>query len=125
MNIVKHFQSSWIIILNCFLLLLLIIQFNRLYIDNTIQNKLKMKYINEESQVQGFMNYPEQVDTTKFTPSNPDKNQAQLNYTELLQFISKNPQDGMFFVEDMRKKFFDVSCDLKKNIRFSSLVSQI
>lgn len=102
MNLPKLGYSSWIIILN---IILLVILFYNLY-SKTFDS---------------FINYPQQVDPLMKSQSNPEIEQANNNYSSLLMFIQKNPSKSINFIQDIRKKFFDDSCKVKSNIDFSSI----
>ena len=107
MNLVT-FKASWIIIINLILLGLLLYQ-----VFNIKLNKEK----------QGFIDYPQQVDPTKINPSNPDANEANQNYAQILNYISKNPSKSIKFIEDVRTKFFNPSCSVKSKISFNNLMN--
>lgn len=72
---------------------------------------------------QGFVNYPQQVDITKVIPSDSDKEEANQNYAQILNYISKNPSNSINFIEDIRQKFFSPSCSVKTKIDFSGLMN--
>ena len=101
-------KVSWIIVLNLLLLGLLLYQ-----VFNIKLNGGK----------QGFINYPQQVDPTKMIPSNPDANEANQNYAQILNYISKNPSNSIKFIEDVRTKFFNPSCSVKSKISFNNLMN--
>lgn len=62
-----------------------------------------------------FLNYPQQVDPTKVIPSNPDAEQMNGNWRLILEYISKNPTQGLVFVQELRKLFFDeTACRIKQ-----------
>ncbi len=98
------FKASWIIFLNLFLLGLLLFQL----FDITKQ---------------GFINYPQQVDPTKPVKSDPDADEANQNYVQILHYMSKNPLKSTRFIEDIRTKFFNPSCSVKSNINFAELMN--
>jgi len=102
MNLSKLATSSWIIILNIFLLIIL---FYNLYLKSS----------------DSFINYPQQVDPMAKPVSNPDIEAANNNYASLLMFIQNNPSKSLNFIQDIRKKFFDDSCKVKSNIDFSTI----
>jgi hypothetical protein len=102
MNLYKLGFSSWIILLNLTLLLILI-------------------YILYSKPSDSFVNYPQQVDPMAKPVSNPDIEAANNNYASLLMFIQNNPSKSLNFIQDIRKKFFDDTCKVKSNIDFSTI----
>lgn len=102
MNLYKLGFSSWIILLNLTLLLILI-------------------YILYSKPSDSFVNYPQQVDPMAKPVSNPDIEAANNNYASLLMFIQNNPSKSLNFIQDIRQKFFDDTCKVKSNIDFSTI----
>ncbi len=101
------FKASWIIFLNLSLIGLLLFQlFNYNYITK-----------------QGFTNYPQQIDPTKPIKSDPDTDEANQNYVQILYYLSKNPMKSTRFIEDIRTKFFNPSCSIKSDIDFAGLMN--
>jgi len=105
MNILRLGWSSWILILNIVLLILII------YKSNTYNTYDR------------FKNYAQQVDITNVVKSNPDVNEANENYAQLMYFIQNNPGKSLNFIEDIKNKFFTSSCNVKSNINFNNLVN--
>jgi hypothetical protein len=102
MNLSRLGTSSWIIILNIILLMILF-------------------YILYSKSADSFINYPQQVDPMAKPVSNPDIEVANNNYASLLMFIQNNPSKSLNFIQDIKKKFFDDSCKVKSNIDFRSI----
>ena len=71
----------------------------------------------------GFLNIPQQVDPTKVVPSNADAQEMNANWRVILDYISKDPAQGILFVQELRKLFFDEqACRIKQpSIDFSKL----
>ena len=105
MNITKLGVSSWIIILNIILLLTLL-------------------YVITINKSDSFINYPQQFDplAKPDTSSTADIAEANNNYASILMFIQKNPSKSIKFIEDIKQKFFDDSCNVKSNIDFSNII---
>ena len=102
MNLIKLGYSSWIIVLNLILLIVLL-------------------YILHLRQTDSFTNYPQQVDPMAKPVSKPDVDAANNNYASLLMFIQSNPSKSLNFIQDIRKKFFDDTCKVKSNIDFNNI----
>lgn len=102
MNLTKLGYSSWIIILNLILLIILL-------------------FILHTKQSDSFINYPQQVDPMAKPISKPEVEAANNNYASLLMFIQNNPSKSLNFIQDIRKKFFDDSCKVKSNIDFTTI----
>jgi len=104
MNLTKLGFSSWIIILNIMLFLILL-------------------YIISINQRDSFINYPQQVDPLA-KPQSTDMagvSEANNNYASILMFIQQNPSKSIKFIEDIKQKFFDNSCKVKPNIDFNNI----
>jgi hypothetical protein len=71
----------------------------------------------------GFINIPQQVDPTKVIQSNANAQEMNANWRVILDYISKNPSQGILFVQELRKLFFDEqACRIKQpNIDFSKV----
>jgi hypothetical protein len=102
MNLSKLGTSSWIVLLNIALLIILL-------------------YVLHSKSADSFVNYPQQVDPMAKPVSNPDVEQANNNYAQILMFIQNNPSKSIKFIQDIRKKFFDDTCQVKSNIDFTSI----
>jgi hypothetical protein len=102
MNLSKLGPSSWIIFVNISLLLIF------LYI-------ISIKY--RES----FINYPQQIDPLAEVKSNPETASANNNYASILMYIQKNPSKSVNFIKDIKTKFFDGNCNVKRNIDFNNI----
>lgn len=102
MNLTKLGFSSWIIILNCILLIVLLHQILRNNRDS-------------------FINYAQQVDPSAKPKSNPEVDSANNNYASILMYIQKYPLKSTQFIQDIKQKFFDSSCQVKNNIDFSNI----
>ena len=103
MNLTKLGFSSWIIILNIMLLLILL-------------------YVISINRRDSFMNYPQQVDPlAKPQSTNNGSTEANNNYASILMFIQKNPSNSINFIEDIKQKFFDDSCKVKSSIDFDNI----
>lgn len=102
MNLYKLGTSSWIIILNIILgitLFVLLMLKSREY----------------------FINYPQQVNPQAKPQSNPDAAAANNNYAALLMYIKKNPSNSIKFIQDIKQKFFDSTCNVKSSIDFNNI----
>lgn len=75
------------------------------------------------SNYEEFMSYPQTTDITKVIQSNPDTNTANTSYKQILNYIQKNPKKSIRFIEDVKNKFFEPSCQVKSNINFNNLIS--
>ncbi len=73
--------------------------------------------INNES----YINYPQQVDTKKIVESDPEANQANENYAQILYYLQKNPEKSVNFITDLQRTFFNSNCQIKSNIDFNTL----
>ena len=102
MNLTKLGISSWIVILNIILILILL--------------TIVMLNIREH-----YINYPQQVNPAAKPASNPDINTANNNYASLLLFLQNNPSKSVKFIEDVKNKFFKDSCEVKNDIDFDNL----
>jgi predicted PurR-regulated permease PerM len=102
MNIFKVGFSSWIIFLNLFLL-------------------ISLFYLIYSSSNEYFLNFPQQIDPMANTKNNQDIEAANNNYTSLLLFIQNNPSKSIKFIQDIKQKFFDNSCQIKSNIDFKNI----
>ncbi len=70
---------------------------------------------------ESYINYPQQVDTKKVIESDPDANQANENYAQILYYLQKNPGKSVNFIADLQKTFFDANCSVKSNINFNTI----
>lgn len=102
MNLIKLGFSSWIIIVNIILLIIL------LYKLRTNRRDF-------------FINYPQQVNPMTTSKSNPNTDAANNNYAAILMFIKDNPSKSLKFIQDIKQKFFDNSCKVKSNIDFNNI----
>lgn len=102
MNLTKLGFSSWIIILNLILLIILFIVI-----------------ITKPSE--SFINYPQQVNPVADIKSNPDASVANNNYASILMFLQKNPAKSVKFIADIKQKFFNDDCTVKDNIDFKTI----
>jgi hypothetical protein len=102
MNLTKLGTSSWIVILNILLILILLVFITL--------NKREL-----------FVNYPQQVNPTAKPTSNPDINTANNNYASLLLFLQNNPSKSVKFIQDVKQKFFKDGCEVKNDIDFDNL----
>ena len=108
MNPAKLGFSAWLIILNGILLITLIVII-----------LMNMDSVNEQ-----FINYPEQVNPSAKISSDSDASAtANNNYASILIFLQKNPAKSGKFIEDIKSKFFDTSCNVKSNIDFQSIAT--
>ena len=102
MNLTKLGMSSWIIVLNLILgttLVILLILKSREY----------------------FINYPQQVNPQATPKSNPEETAANNNYAAILMYIKKNPSNAIKFIQDVKQKFFDSTCNVKSTIDFNNI----
>jgi hypothetical protein len=104
MNLYKLGPSSWIIILNITLFLILI---------GVLSSKRR----------DSFINYAQQVDPIAKPKSNPEANSANNNYASILMYIQQNPSKSLNFIKDIKDKFFEDSCKVKSNIDFANIAS--
>ena len=128
MNLSKLGISSWIIVLNIVLILILIICISVNNRDN-------------------FINYPQSINpttadtattatattattattaataatTAATTAANQDVTTANNNYASILIFIQNNPQKSVNFISDIKQKFFNDDCTVKSTIDFSTI----
>ncbi len=102
MNHTKLGFSSWIIYINIALLLILLYQ---LFIHNR----------------DTFINYAQQVNPTAKPNTNADLDSANNNYASILMYIQNNPSKSVNFIQDIKQKFFDTSCQVKTDIDFNSI----
>ena len=102
MNLVKLGFSSWIIIVNIILLMILLYKLITRHRDF-------------------FINYPHQVNPIAAPKSNPNTDAANNNYAAILMFIKDNPSKSLKFIQDIKQKFFDDSCKVKSNIDFNNI----
>ena len=118
MNLTKLGFSSWIIVLNIILLLILLYAIS----------------INKRD---SFINYPQQVDPLAKPQTEGSLRQtegslwqktaiagaseANNNYASILMFIQNNPSNSIKFIEDIKQKFFDDSCKVKPSIDFNNI----
>jgi uncharacterized membrane protein len=94
--------SSWIIILNILLFIILLYVLSTKYRDS-------------------FVNYSQQVDPNAKPKSNPEANTANNNYASILMYIQKTPTDSLNFIKDIKSKFFDDTCKVKSTIDFTNI----
>jgi hypothetical protein len=102
MNLSKLGLSSWIIFLNIGLLLILL-------------------YVLSIKHRESFINYPQQINPQATVKSNPEADSANNNYASILMYIQKNPSSSLKFIQDIKSKFFDDSCNVKTNIDFNNI----
>lgn len=102
MNLTKLGASSWIIIVNSILLIILFI---------IIISKPR----------EYFINYPQQVNPTAPIQTNTDAETANNNYISILMFIKQNPDKSAKFISDLKQRFFQESCQVKSNINFNNI----
>ena len=108
MNPAKLGFSAWLIILNSILLMTLIV----------------IILMNTDSVNETFINYPEQVNPSAKISSDSDASAtANNNYASILMFLQKNPAKSGKFIEDIKSKFFDTSCNIKSDIDFKSIAT--
>ena len=105
MNLTKLGKSSWIIILNLLLGAILI-------------------WILISKSNEYFTNYPQQVNPLA-PPSNSSASAAAIaannNYAALLMYIKNNPSNSIKFIQDIKQKFFDTTCNVKSTIDFKNI----
>lgn len=102
MNRFSLYKSSWIIILNMILGIILVLLLNT-----------KSKDM--------FVNYAQPINPTEKTKSNPEAQTANNDYASILMYIKNNPYTSLKFIEDIKQKFFNSSCTIKNNIDFNNL----
>ena len=102
MNLTKLGKSAWIIILNLLLGVILI----GLLISKT----------NEY-----FTNYPQQVNPLAAPTNSSASAAANNNYAALLMYIKNNPSNSIKFIQDIKQKFFDSTCNVKNIIDFKNI----
>jgi len=78
--------------------------------------------------VDGFVNYPQQVDPTakpnsSGTGESPDASAANDHYAAILMFIQQNPTQAAGFLTDIRRKFFNESCTVRSDMDLANLVN--
>ena len=105
MNLSKLGFSSWIIVVNVFFLVLLLVQLSKVRSKDT------------------FLNIPQQVDPDAPVNKDPAVDMANMNYTSLLAFIKENPLKSGLFIQDIRQKFFADTCAVKNYIDFNNIIS--
>ena len=105
MNLTKLGFSGWIIVLNVFLLVLLLVQ------------------LSQARGKEAFLNIPQQVDPDAPLKKDPAVDTANMNYTSLLAFIKENPLKSGPFIQDIRQKFFADTCAVKNYIDFNNIIS--
>ena len=97
--------SAWLIILNIVLIITLVLSI------------IIRPY-------EHFINYPEQVNPTAKISSDSDASAtANNNYASILMFLQNNPAKSGKFIEDIKLKFFDTSCNIKSDINFKSIAT--
>jgi len=102
MNLTKLGMPSWIIVVNLILGIILI----------TLLMLKSREY---------FINYPQQVNPQATPKSNPEEMAANNNYAAILMYIKKNPSNSIKFIQDIKQKFFDSTCNLKTTIDFKNI----
>ena len=102
MNLTKLGPSSWIIFLNITLLIIFL-------------------YVIIYKQHDSFINYPQQVNPTAKPVTNSGADSANNNYASILMYIQQNPSKSIKFIQDIKQKFFDDTCNVKTNIDFSGI----
>jgi hypothetical protein len=102
MNLTKLGFSSWLILLNIVLLVMLVIQL-------TLGKR------------ESYVNYAQQVDPSAEVKSNPEVNTANTSYASILMFLQKNPTQSAKFISDIKKKFFNDTCTVKDTINFNTI----
>jgi Trk-type K+ transport system membrane component len=105
MNLTKLGKSTWIIILNLVLVIILI-------------GLLMLK------SREYFTNYPQQVNPLAAPESSPESaaaSAANNNYAALLMYIKNNPSNSIKFIQDIKQKFFDSTCNVKNTIDFKNV----
>ena len=103
MNLSNLGWSSWIIVLNSILLIILLLQ------------------LFKKNQRDRFINYPQQVNPMASVKSDPATNTANNNYASLLLFIQQNPGKSGKLIADLKDKFFSDECAVKNNIDFQNI----
>jgi hypothetical protein len=102
MNRFRLDKSSWIIILNIILGIILVLLLNTKSRDM-------------------FVNYAQPFNPMDKAKSNPEAETVNNNYASILMYIKQNPSSSLKFIEDVKQKFFDSSCTIKNNIDFNNL----
>lgn len=106
MNLVKLVARPWVVVLLAVFLLLL----------------LTPRYVD------GFVNYPQQVDPTVKPNSgeseiSADAAAANDHYAAILMFIRQNPTQAAGFITDVKRKFFNESCTVRSDMDLENLVN--
>ena len=108
MNIAKLVVRPWVITFATLLamLLLLLLPLTPRYVD-------------------GFVNYPQQVDPTANRKSNANTGAAEANdhYAAILMFIRENPTQAAGFLTDVKRKFFNEACTIRSDMDLVNLVN--
>lgn len=78
--------------------------------------------------VDGFVNYPQQVDPTAKPSSaetviSADAAAANDHYAAILMFIKENPTQAAGFITDVKRKFFNESCTVRSDMDLANLVN--
>jgi len=77
--------------------------------------------------VDGFVNYPQQVDPTASNKPQADGVEAAAaandHYAAILMFIKENPTQAAGFITDVKQKFFNQSCTVRSDIDLVNLVN--
>jgi len=107
MNLFQLGFSSWIILLNIILFLILFLQ---------LLPRFKLS-------LDSFVNYPQQVDPETPIKDTPDISAANNNYASLLMFLKKNPSQSAKFIIDIKQKFFNDQCQVKDYIDFNEIAT--
>ncbi len=102
MNLTKLGASSWIILLNSILLIILFI---------IIVSKPR----------EYFINYPQQVNPSAAPKTTPEADTANNNYVSILMFIKQNPDKSAKFISDIKQRFFNEACEVKSDINFNNI----
>jgi hypothetical protein len=102
MNLLKLGKSSWIIIVNIILAIILLMSLT-----------LKSKEM--------FTNYPQPINPMDKAKSTSEAASANNNYASILMYVKNNPGNSVKFIQDIKQKFFDSSCTVKPNIDFNNL----
>jgi hypothetical protein len=97
--------AVWIILLNIVLLIILYIKSHTMY-----------KYV--------YNVYIESYEDS-IKKSDPDANDANINYALLLNYIKNNPSNANKFINDIRQRFFRSDCSTKSIIDYNSLTSNV
>jgi hypothetical protein len=103
MNLTRLGLSSWIIILNITLFIILLL---------SLTTKISLDT---------FINYPQQVNPSAPVKSDPAAITANNNYASILMYIQNNPAKSAKFITDIKSKFFEDACKVKDNIDFNNL----